>query len=291
MRVWTVFQNSLVACFLLLVWFIVGQPLSVAQPVSETTAQPAAEAPAANHPSAAAPVQASPVTPIAPKAPSLDLTIPLGIISALQLGGMGYLAYQSKKLKQDLEAERQRHAMLNQQLEYQALYDSLTQLPNRRLFRDRLLQTIKAYSRSKTCFGVLMSDLDHFKEINDTLGHDAGDMLLVEVTNRLRKAIRDSDTLARLGGDEFALICPSVQNLSSASVICMRMIDAMREPIMIKGKSHNIGISLGVALFPEHASDDEMLIRRADMAMYRAKQKRNAFVMYDPNIDRPKQNV
>jgi diguanylate cyclase (GGDEF)-like protein len=71
----------------------------------------------------------------------------------------------------------------------------------------------------------------------------------------------------------------------------MRLIDAMRQPITIKGKTYNIGISLGVALFPEHASDDEMLMRRADMAMYRAKQKRNAFVMYDPNIDRPKQNV
>jgi diguanylate cyclase (GGDEF)-like protein len=218
----------------------------------------------------------------------VDLTIPLGVLFLLTLGGVGYLSVQIKKLKAELEEEKQRQGIMQQKMEYQALYDALTQLPNRRLFRDRLLESIKLYSRTKSRFGVMMADLDHFKEINDTLGHDAGDMLLVTVTQRLRKAIRESDTLARLGGDEFAFICPSVQDMPSASVVCLRLIEVMKEPVLIKGHAYQVGISLGVALYPDHASDDEMLIRRADMAMYRAKQKRNSFVMFDPNIDRPK---
>lgn len=217
--------------------------------------------------------------------------ITLNLLVILELLGILYLIFQLKKMKQELLSERQQHAQISQQLEYQALYDALTQLPNRRLFRDRLLQTMKVYNRHKTKFGVLMCDLDHFKEVNDTLGHDAGDMLLLEVTNRMRKVLRESDTLARLGGDEFALICPSVQDMSTASVICMRLLDCMRDPIIIKGQAFQIGLSLGIALFPEHASDEELLLRRADMALYRAKQKRGSFVMFDPNIDRPKRRA
>lgn len=268
------------------------------KPVEKSKTLPAvhAQAPVAHAPKAKAElpkVEAakSPVaeTPVPEhKGNGIDSSLALSFLVVLQLLGIGYLGIQIKKLKTELTVERQRHTQISQQLEYQALYDALTQLPNRRLFRDRLLQTMKVYNRSKTRFGVLMCDLDHFKEVNDTMGHDAGDMLLAEVTARLRKAIRESDTLARLGGDEFALICPSVQDMPTASVICMRLINAMRDPIVIKGKSFDIGISIGVSLFPEHASDDEMLMRRADMALYRAKEKRNTFIMFDPNIDRPK---
>lgn len=217
--------------------------------------------------------------------------LPLIIVCIFELLGLVVLGVYTRRLQAELAGEKDKFSQLQQKLEFQALYDPLTQLPNRRLFRDRLLQTIKTYNRTKTRFGVLMGDLDHFKIVNDTMGHDTGDLLLIEVANRLRRCIRESDTLARLGGDEFALICPSVQDMSSASIICMRLIEALREPVVIKGKPFTVGISLGIALFPEHATDEEMLVRRADTAMYRAKQKRNSFVMYNSDIDRPRQTV
>lgn len=259
-------------------------PTDAAKPPA-TASKPKIQAPAA--PGTKAP-EKSPTGQTAPEQPAADSSQMLSVLVGLELLGIAYLIFQLQKVKRELLTERQQHVQISQKLEYQALYDALTQLPNRRLFRDRLLQTIKVYHRSKTFFGVLMCDLDHFKEVNDTLGHDAGDMLLMEVTSRLRKAIRDSDTLARLGGDEFALICPSVQDMPTASVICMRLINALRDPVIVKGQSFDIGISIGVAIFPEHASDDEMLMRRADMALYRAKEKRNTFIMFDPNVDRPK---
>jgi diguanylate cyclase (GGDEF)-like protein len=258
------------------------------QEATHTEKQGQAVQPASGH---AASSQPAAVSTEVPAEPGQNYSLALSVLVGLELLGIAYLIFQLKKIKTELTTERQQHVQISQKLEYQAMYDALTQLPNRRLFRDRLLQTMKIYNRHKTQFGVIMCDLDHFKEVNDTLGHDAGDMLLVEVTTRLRKALRDSDTLARLGGDEFALICPSVQDLSTASVICMRLLEAMRDPIVIKGHAFDIGLSLGIAVFPEHASDDEMLVRRADMALYRAKQKRGTFVMFDPNIDRPKKRA
>ena len=218
----------------------------------------------------------------------------IGLAAVLLMIGAAELAYiivlrsQYRKAQMDLQVEIRKQSHITTQMEHQALYDPLTQLPNRRLFKDRILHTIKLANRQKSKFGILMADLDHFKEVNDTLGHDAGDLLLIEVTTRLRACIRESDTVARLGGDEFAFICPSIQDMKSASLVCMRLIQAFHEPIVVKGKPCQIGISLGIALFPEHAQDDEMLLRRADTALYRAKQKRNTFVMYDSQIDRPK---
>jgi diguanylate cyclase (GGDEF)-like protein len=215
------------------------------------------------------------------------VVVSLLLVSIAELSYILLLRAQYRKLQADLNGELTKQGHIATQMEHQALYDPLTQLPNRRLFKDRLLHTIKAANRQKSKFGVLMADLDHFKEVNDTLGHDAGDLLLVEVTTRLRDALRDSDTVARLGGDEFAFICPSILDMKTASLVCMRLIQAFQEPIVVKGKAFQIGISLGVALFPEHAQDDEMLVRRADTALYRAKQKRNTFVMYDSQVDRP----
>jgi diguanylate cyclase (GGDEF)-like protein len=214
------------------------------------------------------------------------VVVALLLVNVAQLSYIFLLRFQYRKLQADLNSEITKHGHIATQMEHQALYDPLTQLPNRRLFKDRILHTIKLANRQKSKFGVLMADLDHFKAVNDTLGHDAGDLLLVEVTTRLRAALRDSDTVARLGGDEFAFICPSIQDMKSASLVCMRLVQAFQEPIVIKGNACQIGISLGISLFPEHAQDDEMLLRRADTALYRAKQKRNTFVMYDSKIDR-----
>lgn len=196
------------------------------------------------------------------------------------------LIQENNRLKEILSIERNLKESSQRQLEFQALYDPLTQLPNRRLFHDRLLETLKMANRSRTRFGIMVTDLDHFKEINDTMGHDAGDELLEQVSKRLRTALRESDTLARMGGDEFALICPSVNDFKTASVVCMRIISALQQPIIVKNKELQVGISIGVALFPDHGADNDILLRRADIAMYRAKIKRNAYALYDPDLDR-----
>lgn len=214
------------------------------------------------------------------------VVVALLLVNVAQLVYIFMLNTQYRKLQSDFSGEITKQGHIATQMEHQALYDPLTQLPNRRLFKDRILHTIKLANREKSKFGVIMADLDHFKEVNDTLGHDAGDLLLIEVTARLRDALRESDTVARLGGDEFAFICPSIQDMKTASLVCMRLVQAFQSPIIIKGKPCQIGISLGISLFPEHAQDDEMLLRRADTALYRAKQKRNTFVMYDSQIDR-----
>lgn len=232
------------------------------------------------------------VAPSSPLVPGVDnalLAIALGVVAFLELGGVIFLALKLKNLRQEVERERSLAVQAKQRLENQALFDTLTQLPNRRLFWDRMLQTIKLATRSNAQFGIMMADLDKFKPINDTLGHDAGDIVLKEVAARLLKCVRESDTVARLGGDEFAFICPTIQDKSSASVVCMRIINAMQEPFMILGQPHQLGISLGIALFPSHATDAEVLVRRADTALYRAKEKRNTFVMYDPQVDQAKQ--
>ena len=205
---------------------------------------------------------------------------------AASLVGNIILFTELRKNREIAAIERTLKENSQRQMEFQAMYDALTQLPNRRLFHDRLLETFKLCNRSRTRFGVMVTDLDHFKEINDTMGHDAGDELLGQVSKRLRAVMRESDTLARMGGDEFALICPSINDFKTASVVSLRMIQALQEPIIIKGKVAPVGISIGVALFPDHGTDTEILLRRADMAMYRAKQKRNSYALYDPNVDR-----
>jgi diguanylate cyclase (GGDEF)-like protein len=237
--------------------------------------------------SAAQAGQAQVQTPPKRKAPEpqQDFTIPIAILALLEALVIGYLIYRIKILQQVLEAERAKSIQSKQQLESQALFDALTQLPNRRLFRDRLFQTMKLASRSEAKFGIMMADLDKFKPINDTLGHEAGDILLKEVSKRLQGALRDSDTVARMGGDEFAFICPSMQDKASASVVCMRILNIMKEPVSILGNDYTVGISLGIAVFPDHAADAEVLVRRADAALYRAKEKRNTFVIFDPKLD------
>ncbi len=207
--------------------------------------------------------------------------ITLGVVIWLVL-----LIRENKRLTEIIIIERNLKENTQRQLEFQALYDPLTQLPNRRLFHDRLLETVKVANRSRTRFGVMVTDLDHFKEVNDTMGHDAGDELLEQVSKRLRSALRESDTLARMGGDEFAIICPSINDFKSASVVCLRIISCLQEPVIVKNKPVQVGISIGVSLFPDHGAENEILLRRADIAMYRAKQKRNAYALYDPEVDR-----
>ncbi|OOZ42281.1 hypothetical protein BOW53_00090 [Solemya pervernicosa gill symbiont] len=162
------------------------------------------------------------------------------------------------------------------ELEHQALHDSLTSLPNRALINDRLEQAVKSTRRSGGSFALIMMDLDRFKEINDTLGHQAGDEVLCQISKRLNKTLRDSDTVARLGGDEFAILLPTADG-EQATHIADKITTMMEQPLQIKEHKLYVGGSLGIALFPDHANDSESLLQRADVAMYLAKRSNSGY--------------
>ncbi|WP_157505730.1 putative bifunctional diguanylate cyclase/phosphodiesterase [Geminicoccus roseus] len=156
-------------------------------------------------------------------------------------------------------------------LEQLALHDPLTGLPNRALFADRAEQAMAVAERRGESCSVLMLDLDRFKQVNDTLGHDIGDLLLRDVAPRLSLPLRRTDTLARLGGDEFAVLLPPPTSAEEAIEVARRLVRAMAAPFLIEGFSLNVGVSIGVALRPRHGADVETLLRSADEAMYAAK--------------------
>jgi diguanylate cyclase (GGDEF)-like protein len=170
-------------------------------------------------------------------------------------------------------------------LKQQALTDPLTGLANRSLFHDRLQQALRVAARERHVMAVMLIDLDHFKEVNDTLGHHWGDVLLNEVSSRLRAAVRPSDTVARLGGDEFAVILPAATDLASVSRLAGKLLAAIEQPITLDGQPADVRGSIGVALYPEHGEEAETLLRRADVAMYAAKQAGGGFGLYAPEDD------
>lgn len=170
--------------------------------------------------------------------------------------------------------------------EHQALHDSLTGLPNRTLFHDRVRQAVVTARRERTEVAVLIMDLDRFKEINDTLGHHNGDLLLQEVGARLCGALRTSDTIARLGGDEFAILLPKVSSREATETTAEKVLEALRRPIRLQSMSVDIGGSLGIALCPDHGEDADVLIQKADVAMYAAKELRIGFTTYSPEQDK-----
>jgi diguanylate cyclase (GGDEF)-like protein len=153
----------------------------------------------------------------------------------------------------------------------QALTDDLTSMPNRRDFLRRLRDGIAASRASGTSVALLLFDLDHFKELNDTLGHDAGDQLLCQVGERLCSILRASDTAARLGGDEFGVLLCDPCDIARAELVADKILGAIAEPFPIKGVNLRVTASIGIAIFPEHARDDEQLMQHADVAMYEAK--------------------
>jgi diguanylate cyclase (GGDEF)-like protein/PAS domain S-box-containing protein len=173
-----------------------------------------------------------------------------------------------------------------EQLRHQALHDSLTGLPNRVLMGDRLEHALEIARRWREPMALLMLDLDRFKEVNDTLGHQVGDDVLIKVADRLIGAIRASDTVARLGGDEFAVLLPAVTDLASARMVAERIVEALRTPFdLLEGISLDIGISIGIALFPEHADEPGKITQCADIAMYTAKQGQLGISLYDEGKD------
>jgi diguanylate cyclase (GGDEF)-like protein/PAS domain S-box-containing protein len=170
-------------------------------------------------------------------------------------------------------------------LAHQAMHDALTGLPNRVLFLDRLQQAISAARRDGTSLSLLLMDLDRFKEVNDTLGHHAGDLLLQQVGTRLHSAVRQVDTIARLGGDEFAVILHGT-GANGVSTIVESLLQRLQAPFMVEGQPVAIGASIGVALWPEHGDEPDALLRRADVAMYVAKRTGEGFAIYTADQDR-----
>lgn len=181
------------------------------------------------------------------------------------------------------EAElRCEYRRAQERIHYLAYFDSLTDLPNRALFTDRLEQAVRLGHREKKSFALMLMDLDHFKNINDTLGHHGGDVALQQVGVRIRSCLRDSDTVARLGGDEFAILLLTTQHVDGAIVVANKILHEISRPFRIEERQFQVGASLGIALFPDHGGDVDSLLRAADAAMYEAKHPRNEFRVYNP---------
>lgn len=170
-----------------------------------------------------------------------------------------------------------------EQLAHQlAYFDSLTNLPNRRMLMDRLLHALAQAKRFQRALAIMFLDLDRFKQVNDTLGHDTGDKLLVEVAGRLIRSVRQGDTVARTGGDEFIIILPEIAHPSDATKVAEKIIEAVDQPIDINGHTLHTSPSIGIAVYPINGTDDaEELMKKADIAMYEAKQAgRNRYRMF-----------
>jgi diguanylate cyclase (GGDEF)-like protein len=168
--------------------------------------------------------------------------------------------------------------------EYLALHDHLTGLANRLLFADRIEHAIRQAKRHRETIAILLLDLDRFKEVNDTLGHQSGDALLEDLAKRFRELVRESDTVARLGGDEFALLLPRATEAGTLEIV-ERIQAVFAEPFVLEGLPLEVEASIGVALYPVHGEDADTLLRRADVAMYVAKRTRSGYAVYDLDHD------
>ena len=165
-----------------------------------------------------------------------------------------------------------------------ARYDPLTDLPNRNLLYQRLEKEIISHRGDRKSLALMLMDLDGFKEINDTMGHQAGDLLLQEVGRRLQGTSHKHDTVARLGGDEFGVLLTGV-NEDSAGLAAAKLLKALEPPFVIGDLTVDVRASIGIAFFPQHGDDSDALLRRADVAMYLAKQSANSYVIYSPERD------
>ncbi|MGA1805387.1 bifunctional diguanylate cyclase/phosphodiesterase [Rhizobium sp. HT1-10] len=191
-----------------------------------------------------------------------------------------YLGYRGTATDITEEVEAQERAA------HLAHHDALTGLPNRVLFRDRLNVAVASHQGETARIAVICLDLDHFKEVNDTLGHGAGDILLQQLSGRLTACVRPSDTVARLGGDEFAIIQIGVNQPLEAEQLSRKLIEAVRKPFLIDGQELHIGVSVGIAIADLAYGDPERLLRNADIALYRAKQAgRATYKIFEPKMD------
>ncbi|HSB96051.1 MAG TPA: diguanylate cyclase, partial [Spongiibacteraceae bacterium] len=167
------------------------------------------------------------------------------------------------------------------QLEHMAFYDTLTGLANRRLFRNRLEHMLSNIQRTNNSVALILIDVDHFKNVNDSMGHDSGDTLLTVIAERLKQCVRFTDTVARLGGDEFAVILPNVPDMLTVSSIAEKILQGLSKPTLLDEEEVTVSASLGISVSPEDTKEAEVLIKNADMALYRAKDAgRNNFKFF-----------
>lgn len=173
-----------------------------------------------------------------------------------------------------------------EKIRYQALHDLLTALPNRMLFSEQLSSALANANKHQGMLAVMFMDLDRFKTINDTLGHDVGDQLLQGVAQRLRSCLRETDTVARWGGDEFTLLLPQITDVKDATKLAQRILEALRPAFNLEGNYLHISNSIGIALYPDDGKDAETLLKNADAALYRAKEHgRNNYQLYTSTMN------
>ncbi|HEU4740921.1 MAG TPA: EAL domain-containing protein [Meiothermus sp.] len=206
-----------------------------------------------------------------------------GLVTALVIARQVLAFRENDRLTRALRATSSELEQRASQLSYLAQHDPLTGLPNRALFETRLAEAIQAADRAGELVGVLFLDLDHFKAVNDTLGHEVGDALLVAVAERLRGTVRATDTVARLGGDEFTVVLARLPEPRVAERVVTKLLNVLSEPFAVAGRSLFVTGSIGVALYPRDGTDVSTLQRHADAAMYQAKfNGRNGFRVFRP---------
>jgi len=185
-----------------------------------------------------------------------------------------------------LEDEREASELATVEMEHLAYHDALTGLPNRPLFMDRLIMSVAQATRSNQKLAVFFLDLDRFKDINDSLGHSMGDGLLKSVAERIRRCVREGDTVARFGGDEFTLLIPKIDHIEDAAKIAQKILETLKIPFSIADHELFVTTSVGISIYPIDGSDPETLVRNADTAMYRAKdQGRDNYQLYAPAMN------
>ena len=213
--------------------------------------------------------------------PSRDLLV-IGFATVLAALAFGYhrlLRIENRRLGAE-------EAKAKEKFVHQAFHDELTGLPNRNMFRDHLRLAIADSRRYERKCAVLFCDLDPFKVINDSLGHEAGDQALVSTSQRLESTVRELDTVARFGGDEFTIILHGIREALDAAWLAEKLLAAVSEPLLVKGKKHVLTTSLGIAVFPDDGGDEETLLKNADTAMYQAKlQGGNAYRLFTKTMN------
>jgi diguanylate cyclase len=196
------------------------------------------------------------------------------------------LSYEASAMVLDQTHELRTYTIaLEQKATHDSTHDSLTNLPNRTLFIDRLQQAVNLAAREKSALAVCILDIDRFKEVNDTLGHYNGDRLIKQVALRLTGVIRESDTLARIGGDEFGFMLPKIATADDLKKLGKKLQKALEPPFALENLSLDVSASIGATLYPEHGYDVDTLIQRADVAMYIAKQDNSGIIIYSKELD------
>ena len=205
----------------------------------------------------------------------------IGILVSILVWWVLLLQENRKMAETELEEKNMILQDSKEALDYQAHHDVLTKLPNRLLFNDRVHKAIQQATRDKSQIALFFIDLDRFKQINDSLGHQVGDKVLIETANRLKESIREVDSLARLGGDEFTVLMEGLRCSEDASVLAKKIIDAIIEPMLFNGQTLYLSASIGISLFPNDSREIDKLFMYADSAMYKAKEEgRNNFQFY-----------